>query len=293
MKKAIRLIKLMDLLQHPGKTKTYLSNLFKVDERTIERDLIDLKTIGFDNDKDQAGRHFIFPNLKNRTKIYLSNVEADFISDLMRQTHPNHALTQSIQTKLLFRSGGGHWLSSEVRKKLPKIINQLNDAMSMHCQIEVEKYFSAYQGTKIYRKLQPLFYTTNYRYLIAYEEKDDLFVNVKIDRLSTVRILEEKCTKSPDATTVDIFQMAFNKKRYVVELLLSSLAYRILIEERPGIEDYIIPFEDGKYTHKFSATTATLLPLARFCMGLAGQVKVVKGDDLLVLLKERKAEILW
>lgn len=291
MKKALRLLKLMDLLQHPGKTKAYLSDLFEVDERTIERDLIDLKEIGFDNDRDHAGRHFIFPNLKNRTKIYLSNIEADFISDLMRKTHPNHL--QSIQTKLLFRSGGGQWLSSEVRKKLPQIISQLNDAMSMHCQIEVEKYYSAYQGSKISRKLQPLFYTTNYRYLIAYEEKDDLFVNVKIDRLSTVRILEEKCTKSPDATTVDIFQMAFNKDKYEVEILLTSLAYRILIEERPGIEDFIIPFEEDKYKFKFSATIATLLPLARFCMGLAGQVKVVKGDDLLVLLKARKAEILW
>jgi len=211
----------------------------------------------------------------------------------MRKTHPDHLLTQSIQTKLLFRSGGGQWLSSEVRKKLPQIISQLNDAMSMHCQIEVEKYYSAYQGSKISRKLQPLFYTTNYRYLIAYEEKDALFVNVKIDRLSTVRILDEKCTKSPDATTVDIFQMAFNKAKYEVEILLTSLAYRILIEERPGIEDFIIPFEEDKYKFKFSATIATLLPLARFCMGLAGQVKVVKGDDLLVLLKARKAEILW
>ena len=165
--------------------------------------------------------------------------------------------------------------------------------MKLNRQIEILNYFSAYQGTLITRTVEPLFYTINYRYLIAYEAAEDLFVNIKIDRIPKVQMLEDKCTKSPDATTVDIFQMAFNKERFPVCLLLTSLAYRILVEERPGADALVVPYNDDRFSFKFSATIATLLPISRFCMGLPGHIKLVESMALRDFLEQRKQAFLW
>ncbi len=57
LNKAVSLLKLIDLMQPPGKTKARLAQKLKKDIRTIERYLLDLVEIGFENDKDEAGRH--------------------------------------------------------------------------------------------------------------------------------------------------------------------------------------------------------------------------------------------
>jgi predicted DNA-binding transcriptional regulator YafY len=293
LKKAIRLLKLIDLLQHPGKTKENLSKLVNKDVRTIERDLIELKEIGFENDKDEAGRYFIFPDSLSGAKVYLTSGEADFLSDLINHTQSDHPLTQSIQSKLIFRTGLGKWLSDEVKKNVPKTIHQLTDAMKMNCQIEILNYYSAYRGEYISRIVEPLEFTTNYRYLIAYEANDDLYVNIKIDRITEMNILEDKCSKSPNDVALDIFQMAFNQEKHAISLLLTPLAYRILIEERPGADDLITPCDEGQFKFRFETEIATFLPISRFCMGLPGQIKVEKSVELIGFLKKRKEQFLW
>jgi len=295
MNKTVRLLKLIDLLAPPGKTKKALAKGIGLETtRSIERYFKSLHELGIYEDSDEAGRFFAFPNMAKGIQISLTPNEADFLSELMAHTQPNHPLTNAIQTKLFFRSGIGKWLSDEVKKNVPAVVKDLTMAMKLNCQIEILDYYSAYQGKLITRTVEPLFFTTNYRYLIAYEEKDKLYVNIKIDRIPKIRRLEEKCTKPPDATSVDIFQMAFNEEQHDVCLLLTSLAYRILVEERPGADDLIVPYENGgKFQFKFSATIANFLPISRFCMGLAEHVKVLASDALLTVLKKRKKACLW
>jgi len=296
MSKIIKLLKLIDLLAPPGKTKARLASGVNTTVRSIERYMKDdLPELDIHVQEDEAGRFYAYPNILRDIKVSLTQNEADFISGTLAHAHPNHPLTDAIHTKLFFRSSIGKWLSDDVKKNVPSVVRELTRAMKLNRQIEILDYFSAYQGTLVTRKVEPLFITVvNYRYLIAYEAADDLFVNIKIDRIPKVKVLEEKCTKSPDDTSVDIFQMAFNEKRYEVCLLLTSLAYRILVEERPGADDLIEPYEnDGAFKFKFSATIATLLPISRFCMGLAGYIKIVESDALKDYLKSRKNDFLW
>jgi len=295
MSKITKLLKLIELLTPPGKTKARLASGVNTTIRSIERYIKDdLPGLDIHVQEDEAGRFYAYPNILRDINVSLTHNEADFISGTLTHAHPNHPLTNAIQTKLFFRSSIGKWLSDDVKKKVPSVVRELTRAMKLNRQIEILDYYSAYQGALNTRKVEPLFFTINYRYLIAYEAADDLFVNVKIDRISQVKVLEEKCTKSPDDTSVDIFQMAFNEKCYKVCLLLTSLAYRILVEERPGADNLVEPHEsDGEFKFKFSATIATLLPISRFCMGLAGYIKLVESDDLKEYLMSRKNDFLW
>lgn len=293
LNKAISLLKLVDLMQPPGITKVQLAKKLNKDIRTIERYFLDLEKLGFENDKDRAGRHFIFPDSLNGSKIYLTASESDFLSDLMKQTHPEHPLTQTIQTKLILRTGGGKWFSDNLKKKIPKIIQELSTAMKMNRQIEILNYYSAYRGEIVNRKIQPLSFTTNYRYLIAFEEEAKLFVNIKIDRISEINILDEKCSKSPNDVKVDIFQMAFNEEHYKISLLLTPLAYRILIEERPGADDFTSTCDEGKFKFRFKTEIATFLPISRFCMGMPGEIMIEESEKLLEFLRLRKEKFLW
>jgi len=294
MNKTIRLLKLIDLLSPPGKTKKALANALEIDVRSIERYIRDdLPALDIEVEYDDAGRHYAFSDMLKGVKVALTSNEADFISDLMMHSAASHPLTQSIQTKLFFRSGIEKRFSDNIRKNVPTVIKDLSFAMKLNRQIEILDYYSAYQGKLRSRKVEPLFYTINYRYLIAYEAAEDLFVNIKIDRISKVQMVEEKCTKSPDATTVDIFQMAFNKEKYPVCLLLTSLAYRVLVEERPGSDALVEPYEDETFPFKFSATIATLFPISRYCMGLPGHIKIVESEALRDFLIQRKEAFLW
>ena len=111
--------------------------------------------------------------------------------------------------------------------------------MKLNRQVEILQYYSASSG-KIQktRIVEPLSFSEKYKYLLAYEKGVDKFINLKLDRISKVNILEEKCTRKPeDIKGVDIFQIAGNNEIHKVELLLTPLAYRLLLEEHPSTEN--------------------------------------------------------
>ena len=289
MNKTARLLRLIDLMRPPGATKEFVARSLGVSVRSVERYLAhDLSQLGFDFDSDAAGRHFVFRTDGRPRQIRLTDAEADFISDLMRQVQPDHPLSQHIQTKLFFANGNGKWESSVIRQNLPKIVGDLTTAMKINCQVRIPNYYSAYQGKRVDRIVEPLRFTSNYRYLVAYEALDDRFVNIKIDRIDKIIPLELTCTRSPDEVRLDLFQMAFNGAGHQVCIWLTPLAYRLLIEERPAALDHVASISNQEpYTHELHTQVATLLPIGRFCLGLPGQIRVVKGQALKSHLRKR------
>jgi predicted DNA-binding transcriptional regulator YafY len=74
-----RMFQMIDLLRHPGKTEKSLADRFSTTIRTIERDLVDLRDEGYMEDKDEAGRHFIFRSIGKGTSVYITDEESEFL----------------------------------------------------------------------------------------------------------------------------------------------------------------------------------------------------------------------
>jgi len=289
-----RLLELIEYLQPPGRTKVQLARFLGNTTRTVERYFKTLEETGFQIEKDEGKRFFIFQAFKRDIQVTLSQQEAELISDTLTQNASRHPLNTIIQTKLFFRSQSAKLTKSEFRKFVPKVIQHLSDAMKLNRQVLVERYFSASTGkTQTTRKVSPLNFTDNYRYLIAYEEKEEKFINLKLDRIAKIEMLDAKCTKTPEDAKTDVFQIAGNEEIHHVKLLLTPLAYRLLMEEHPATENFITKTNDKEYTHRLSTTVYNFLPIGRFCLGLPMDTKVESPPELRTYLLQKVKKNTW
>ena len=288
-----KLLQMIELLKPPGRTLRQLVSHFDMSAKTMRRYLKILDEAGFEMEQDFAGRHFIIEDIAEGKQVRLTADEIVLISDLLGQAATDNPLSQNILGKLLFRTELGSKVKFTYRRNAPEVIAQLSEAMRLNKQVEISTYFSASTGTKRSRTIQPLGFTDNFNYLLAYEETSGRVNNLKMFRIHGVRILEKSCTVSPDiAGRVDVFQMAANGEYHPVSLLLNPLAYHLLTEEYPNTEKHITPSGDIDFPYRFSAVLHNFLPVGRFYLGLPGSIVVEGPDALKTYLRKKKRDFI-
>jgi len=289
-----RLLLMMEMLRPPGSTLHQIAKQVGITKRSAERYIRLFDEVDLSCDKDHAGRYYLFEPFFKGITISLMHEEAVLLSDLLAQAAPNNPLTPVIQTKLFLRSSVAGRIKNQYKIKAPEVIKALSDAMNLNRQVELDTYFSAITGQKVIRILEPLNFTDNYRYLLAYEAKDKRVVNLKIDRIATVRILDAACTQKPDIIKgIDVFHIAANHEFHKVSILLNSLAYRLLIEEYPNTEACIQTTDDPQFPFRFATTVHNFLPLGRFCLGLPGAVRIEEPESFQEYLRTRMKDYNW
>jgi predicted DNA-binding transcriptional regulator YafY len=289
-----RLLIMMRMMRPPGNTLHDIADELGLVKRSVERYVKMFEEAGFGCDKDEAGRYFMFEPHEGTTTLVLSQEDAEFLSDLIAQAAAVNPLAPAIQTKLFLRCHAGERVKNRFRINVPEVIQALTEAMKSNRQVELNTYYSAFTGKAVVRLLEPLKFTENYQYLLAYEAKDQRVVNLKIDRIKSVKILDALCTQKPSIVKgVDVFQIASNDESHEIAILLNPLAYRLLIEEYPATEPYIFESEDERFPFRFAATVYNFLPLGRFCLGLPGAVKVEENESFLDYLRKKMLDYTW
>lgn len=289
-----RLLLMLDMLQPPGSTLHEIADELEMSKRTAERYVKMLREAKFKCEKDKAGRYYLFESPRKGISLNLTNEEAGFLYQLVKQTSGSNPIAMTIRGKMYLRTSMGQLAKNRFRLQASEVIETLSIAMHEHRQVELDTYYSAITGKAVVRKLEPMRFTENYQYLLAYEAKDNLMVNLKIDRINAVRILDEPCTQRPDAVKgVDVFHIAANHEFHEVSLLLNPLAHRLLIEEYPDAEQHISPSENEAFPFRFQATVHNFLPLGRFCLGLPGAVLVESPDALTEYLRGKVQDFTW
>ncbi len=286
-----RLLELINLLRPPGKTKRLLAQHFKCSIRTISRYEKTLIGAKFIIEKDKRNCLRLVEPLANNPTVHLSNEEVELIYELVQSAAPEHKLAGPLLSKLFFQTEHGYWVRHQFRSALPVVIKNLSEALRNNRQIRIRQYEAAITGQVRERILQPLDFTPNYNYLVAYEESEGLRVNLKIDRIQDVEILEAPCNVSPDVE-VDIFHMAANQERYEISLLLTHLARRLLIEQLPDATKFITATDDEKFPFRFQTTIFSFLPVGRFYLGLPGHVMVEQPADFKTYLHGRMKDFI-
>lgn len=289
-----RLLEMMEALRPPGITLKRFAENFDVSKRTAERYIKLFEEANLFCDKDAAGRYFLFEAFSEGVNVRLSAEEAVLISDLLDSATPDNPLSAIIQTKLYFRSNAGSLVKNQFRHRVPTVVQNLLQAMHNNRQVELNTYYSAISGQELVRVLDPLEFTDNFRYLLAYEEKAQRIVNIKVDRIAEVSIREQRCKKKPDDIKgVDIFHIAANDEVHQVSILLNSLAHRLMLEEYPQSEQCIEPSENPDYPFRLRTVVYNFLPLGRFCLGLPGAIKIESPETFVVYLRNKGQQYTW
>lgn len=286
---------MLDMLQPPGTTLHEIAAELEMSKRTAERYVKMLREEAkFKCEKNDVGRYYLFESPRKGISLILTEEEAEFLYELVGQTSGSNPIAMTIRGKMYFRSSIGKRAKNRFRLQVPEVIDALSQAIREHRQVELDTYYSAITGEAVVRRLEPMRFTENYQYLLAYDANVNLMVNLKMDRINAVRILDERCTQRPDAVKgVDVFHMAANHEFHEVSLLLNSLAHRLLIEEYPAAEQCISPSGDEAFPFRFQATVHNFLPLGRFCLGLPGAIKVEAPDALTQYLQGKMKDYTW
>jgi hypothetical protein len=147
-------------------------------------------------------------------------------------------------------------------------------------------------------------FTELHRYLIVYDAKAYIKItNLKTSRIQSVEILHNKrSTQTANSIKgIDVFDIACYEEQHALVLNMTPLAYRLMMEEYPRTEAHFevlnggntvmslrgIEATEGSFRYQFKATVYSLLPIARFIMGLPGHIKIVESAALVADIQKK------
>lgn len=290
--KLLHLFKMIWLMSPPrGKTINQLIELLDVSQATVYRYLAFLEETDF-FEVQKKGKHRIIydkMNEKGYLNIKFGYDELECISEALTHTFPERDISRGIQAKLFQHLSLGLKSQSSVIRNTPIIIRDLHQAMQDKRQISLT-YFSGNEGQTYTRIVEPLDFTELHRYLIVYDSKANVKItNLKTSRIKSVEILTKKCTQSPNIIKgIDVFDIACYEDAFKIVLDMSSLAYRLLIEEYPRTEPcFEVLSTEGGIVYRFTTVVYSFLPISRFIMGLPGMIRIVESDALILDIQNK------
>jgi len=281
--KAERILRLIRLLRQRKRTVVQLADLLDTIPRTIYRDLEALRNVGYQLHCDNKDRYSLSEN-PTATRTQFSLEETQLIREYLSALPVLHPLKGSIERKL--------YLSSELIPLADELadmhrgtlIGRLNTAISTGHQIRLVKYHSNNSSTVEDRLVEPISLTDDYAILNAFEISSQKQKTFKLARIENVEVLTKSSTTRSDAEELDLFGFSGPAPLPVV-VRLSFLAHRLLYEEYPTSRAYLtLKYQGEPFPYEFRYVVRDFRGIARFLMGLPGEVSVEEPDTLRTFL---------
>ena len=279
-----RVFRLMRLMA--GNTYYTIEELAKkldITERSIYRYIDTLKALGFVVDKIHGNVFRLVKapsSMKDLDKmVYFSDEEAKIVCSLIENLDSTNALKASLYRKLAVVYDLTSINEFKGCKSNSACIQALRNAMDDHKQVLLRSYASSNSGEVRDRLVEPFGFTNNHIDVWAYDiekRENRLF---KIPRIGWVDVLPHDWAfeKEHHRKKIDDFRMAYDGDGTKVRLELSLRAKNLLVEEFPTAESGIKE-KGGKWYYE--GTVGMMEGVGRFCIGLAGDVKVLDSPEL-------------
>lgn len=250
--------------------------------RSIYRYIDTFKEVGFAVEKIHGNVYRLvrMPSpFKDISKlVYFSDEEAKILCSLIENLDSTNTLKHSLYKKLAAIYDLTSIKEFSGSKSNAGCVQALGNAIEEKRKAVLKNYESANSGEVRDRVVEPFGFTNNHIEVWAYDcEKGDCRL-FKIPRIDWVDILHESWTHEEEhhRKRIDAFHMC-SDERFPVRLELSLRAKNLLLEEFPltagGVRE-----EGGKWFYE--GTVGRLEGVGRFCIGLAGDVRVVGSPEL-------------
>jgi len=286
VERIFKLIKLMKRI--PRRTKEELADCVGVSVRSVYRYFNLIETLGFTLERNARGHIFI---TGSDLKESFTDQEAVFLREVLAAQFQNHPLCSSILRKLDLFSDDLAVADALLDAGYAQTMARLAEAMQRGCQIRLIGYHSAHSGTTSDRLVEPIEFVANYSFLSAYEIESSRSKFYRIDRITSVEVLEERIKHSTyhQAQIPDMFGFAMKEGQPLghVHLHLSMRAALFLRSEYPLSVPYLKKAKHGDL-YCMEGPVADYKPLARFLRGFleAGEAEVHGDDAFLAMLRE-------
>ena len=287
--KITKLLRLMKLLTgNVSRTIDSLAKELGITPRTVYRYIDTIREAGFVVNKlygnvYQMGK--VNRGLTDFKKlIYFTDEEAYLAAKMIEGIDNNNALKRDLQRKLASVYDCTSIANYIDNPANAENIEALTEAMKKKVQVVLKGYASAHSDDMRDRLVEPFAFTPNMIDVWAYDvEKEDSRV-YKVMRIHEVEVTDTDWAFADkhEIKKPDVFRMTGALKEPIV-LELNTRAKSLLVEEFPLAERDLSRVE-GRWVLK--TTVHSMKGVGRFVIGLAADVKVVKGKKLVEYVRK-------
>lgn len=286
--KIVKLLRLMKLLTgNVNRSIDQLAVEMGTTTRTIYRYIDTIRDAGFVVNK-LYGNIFamgkVARGLTDFNKlVYFTEEEAYITAKLIQGIDNNNALKRDLQRKL-----AGVYDSTSIANYIDNAANASNiealaDAIKNHRQVILKQYESAHSDEAKDRLVEPIEFTTNMIDVWAYDVDKGENRVFKVMRIHAVEVTDIPWAYESlhNVRKPDVFRMS-GPLNETITIELNTRAKNLLVEEFP-LAEKDLHREDGKWL--LTTTIYSMEGAARFVLGLAADIKVIEGQQLLEYIR--------
>ena len=298
MREQSKVKRLLELLIYLSSGLRYnlpeIADRFQVSERTVFRDIKDLREVGFIIPEPNDGRYYVDKNTPYFREIsellHFSKEEAVILQNAIHGVSDENLLKRNLTRKLYALYDFDRVADTIVKPRYSANIHELIKAIKYKNKVILRGYFSANSGQMKDRIVEPFDFTTNYVATWAYDAEDNCCKTFKNARITSVQLLPEpwENERSHKSLPVDVFRISSDKE-IPVRLKLSMRAAELLKEEYPLSEEFIKPMADEKFV--FEAKVAGFEGVGRFVMGLCDEIDIEYPKSLKEFIQNKAKKI--
>lgn len=284
-----RMLKMLMYIAGFGKSLKDISDHFKVSERTVYRYIDTFRNAGFIISQ-KNGYYNIdkqSPSLKALSDLlHFTQEEAYILEKAIHSIDDNNLFKTNLIKKLYSVYDFGRLPASIIKHENASKVHNIITGIKDKKQILLRQYSSANSSIIRDRLVEAFGFTTNYISVWCYEpesKKNKLF---KTSRIGSVTLIDKSWQYENEHKEglIDVFRISTYEK-IPVKFELSLRAQNLLIEEYPLTEKYITKIDESLYL--FDGWVCNLEGVARFIMGLPGEVRIISPNSLKQHIKEK------
>jgi predicted DNA-binding transcriptional regulator YafY len=290
-----RVFRLITLLIGNHRCTLELAELLETSQRTVQRDIEDLRNIGFVVEYRNRSIPFLSTNEGSMKEIndliHFSKEEAYILHRAIESIGDGTALKQTLKRKL-YNLYNYPWLADVVVKPgLSSVVHNLSDAMDKEQCVVLKEYRSANSNAVSDRKVEPFRFTTNYEQVWCYDLADEQCKLFKVARIGSVELLDKpwQFKNQHINTQIDVFRISSEKFVGMACLELNIRAFNLLTEEYPLAEQHITKTNEN--TFLFQAPVCSYEGVCRFVLGLFSEITVLGDSGLKTFIREKISSI--
>ena len=266
-----------------------LAEKLETSYRSIYRYIDTFKELGFAVEKIHGNIYRIVKmpsSFKDLSKlVYFSDEEAKILCSLIENLDSSNTLKAALYKKLAAIYDITSINEFKGNKSNAACVQAISNAIGEKRKVVLKNYASSNSGNIRDRLVEPFGFTNNHLEVWAYdiERKDNRLF--KIPRIDWVDVSSEEWEFEAEhhRKNIDPFHMAYDGEGTPVKLELSLRAKNLLLEEYPLAESGVR--QDGN-KWVFEGHVGAMNGVGRFCIGLAGDVKVVDSPALERYIKD-------
>jgi len=287
--KILRVFKLINLLRgNIGKPVHKLAETLDTDPRTIYRYFKLLEALGFEIEKKHSKFRIVdrVENPQDFAYGTFNEEEIIFLNGMLQKSGKKNLLKNSILQKINIRSDFRHSVNQLFNANLGISVDLIAQAIKDQNQVILKDYYSLNSDVVSDRLVEPVAFTTNFDSIYALEVESKEMKLFKVERIGEVLVTSVLFQLQNLHRPLEQGLFGFSgKSQFYVHLKLSRKAYHLMMEEYPDAKPLTSIKNRNQYY--FEGKLPQLPGLARFILGLPGEIKVLEGEELKEYLKKQ------